>query len=64
MARPLVIDASFKLFFVSCDLYLDFPKANHMKLSLHLASELEGIELQCSVNLPSKMHNEGELMLS
>ena len=43
-------------------LYHDIPEAHHMKLPLQLASELEGIELQCSVNLTSKMLIEVELL--
>ena len=50
-----------------CFLYtifrLDIPEANRNYLSLPLASELEGIELQSPENLPSKMLIEGELMV-
>ena len=47
------------VFFIQSS-FLDFPKANQILSSLQLASEHEGIELQCQVR---KMLIEGELMV-
>ena len=42
---------------------IEVPKANHMRISLHIASELKGMQLKCLVNLLSKPNIEGELMV-
>ena len=47
------------VFFIESS-FLDISKANQILSSLQLASELEGIELQCQVR---KMLIEGELMV-
>ena len=64
------LDRSSFMLLLRCFLYtiffLDFPKANHMQLSIanhiQFASELKGVELKSPVNLPSKMLIDGELM--
>ena len=48
--QSLVFDATSKMLHMT--FLLDVPKANHIRLSLQLASELKGIQMQCLVNLP------------
>ena len=62
MGRTLVFDASFKMVSLYV-LFSSVPKANRLYLSPQLSSELEGIELQSSVNLQSNVLNEGKLMV-
>ena len=74
MARPLAFDASFKMFSS-----FEFPEAHNTKLfvaslphfgthatvelSLKLTIELNVTEMQCLVNLPSKIVIGGELLV-
>ena len=59
MARPLVFHISLKVF-SSYNFFLHFREAYYIKLCLQLASEVKGTELQCPVNVPSKMLIEGD----
>ena len=60
MARPLLFDASFKMF--SSSFLLDFSETHHMQLSIKSANEVEGTELQCLVKLPSAKFIEAKLL--
>ena len=58
--RKQAYDNPFKMF--SSDLSRDFPETHHMLLSLQLASELEGTDMQCPLNSPSEMHRAGKFL--